>query len=227
MTNTFGSRFGDLLRQTGLSQAQAAKLLETSSGFVSDVVNDVKKPGLEFLQKAQEAFGVSLDWLASGAGIPYEPPPFDFELHRLIVGAIALVRAGLVDGEESALQLLNELLAIGPDQPLLTQERSDKLCRLSEQAEVAMLAAGVHNTRFGSAGKDARVRSAITTAMAVFQLNRRRDGAPHDSAAEVSPRATPAQERYPHVTVNIGHGSRVAKRDYFEGTAKKPEDDRE
>ena len=64
---TFSNRFAELLQHRGMNQTQAARVLGCSSGFISDLINDVKRPGLDFLERLQSEFDVSLDWLVASA----------------------------------------------------------------------------------------------------------------------------------------------------------------
>lgn len=217
---TFGSRFLDALRKKGLSQAQAAKLLSTTPGFVSDVVNDVKKPGLEFLQRAQEALGISIDWLISGGGVPLGAP-FDIESHRLIVGVVELVHAAIVDTEPDALSLLDELLGTPSVDQLASPHRLEQLQEWSVKAKAAMLAAAIHNALPQTEDLDARLRQAIVTAVASWQLLKRGAGRPE--LPQYGSAEAPGPKRYPHVILNVGHNVRSAGRDYRETTKDKGE----
>lgn len=56
----------------GLTQAEFAKTLEISTGFLSDAENGKNMPGGETLFRVSRKFGVSLDWLVTGEGEPLQ-----------------------------------------------------------------------------------------------------------------------------------------------------------
>lgn len=217
---TFGERLGELIEQRGLKQTQAARQLKCSSGFLSDVVNNLKRPGLDFLERVAEEFEVSLDWLVLGRSTPHSPHPVDLNHHRLVVGAIEVVRAALLENDPGALATLEDLLSPAAKRDLLTQERVESLQHWSNRAETALLAIGVHNTFLQQPGLAARVHGALSTALALFQTRRLAPDIPEGgpSADRAHSRARAEKEMYPRLIMNVGNSIRSAGRDYYEHT---------
>ena len=60
---TFGSRLAEQRRANGYSQKQAATDLGVSQALLSHYENGVREPGLTFVVKAAEYYGVSCDYL--------------------------------------------------------------------------------------------------------------------------------------------------------------------
>ena len=61
-----GDRLKQLRKSKKLTQQELAKLINTSSGYISEIENGKKVPGGEFLLSLKRFFGVSVDWLLSG-----------------------------------------------------------------------------------------------------------------------------------------------------------------
>lgn len=215
---TFSNRFAELLQHRGMNQTQAARVLGCSSGFISDLIHDVKRPGLDFLERLQAEFDVSLDWLVGGRGLPEAPRPIDLTTHRLIVGAVEVVRAGLLENDTDALLMVEELLREGNRVETLTRKQVSALQAWATRSETALLAPSIHNTNLNVQSTRARVMSAITISMALFQ-SRRVSGKAGDDADSNrrSPKSSPEKVVLPRLIMNVGESVRSAGRDYYDG----------
>ena len=74
-----GVRLKKIRKEKGLSQKTLAELLETSSGYISEIEQGKTTPGGKFFHSLNRALLVSIDWLLTGEGSPYldkeENPP--------------------------------------------------------------------------------------------------------------------------------------------------------
>lgn len=63
---TLGNRLNQLRKDKGLSQQAFAAMLDTSSGYISEIEQGKKMPGSEFLLSLWRVFGVDLNWFLTG-----------------------------------------------------------------------------------------------------------------------------------------------------------------
>lgn len=63
---TLGNRLNQLRKDKGLSQQAFAAMLDTSSGYISEIEQGKKMPGSEFLISLWRVFGVDLNWFLTG-----------------------------------------------------------------------------------------------------------------------------------------------------------------
>jgi transcriptional regulator with XRE-family HTH domain len=63
---TLGSRLNQIRKDNGLSQQAFAAMLNTSSGYISEIEQGKKMPGSEFLLSLWRVFGVDLNWFLAG-----------------------------------------------------------------------------------------------------------------------------------------------------------------
>ena len=63
---TLGNRLYQIRKDKGLSQQAFATMLNTSSGYISEIEQGKKMPGSEFLLSLWRAFGVDLNWFLTG-----------------------------------------------------------------------------------------------------------------------------------------------------------------
>ena len=217
---SFGHRLAELLEARGLNQSQAARALACSTGFLSDVINDVKRPGLDFLEKVQKELQASLDWLVGGQGLPQQQMPVDLQDHRLLLGAVEVVRAALLESDPDALAIVEDLLSPSAQDALLSTERVRALQHWGGRAETALLALGLHNTHLNEPSLARRIQGALTASLALFQARKVFAGAPSDEPSTPGgrrrSREAPERERYPRLTMNIGKSVRSATGNYIE-----------
>ena len=74
MNQRFTRALADLRREKGVSQRQAAKDLAISQALLSHYENGIREPGLAFVVRACDYYGVSADYLL-GRSDRREPPP--------------------------------------------------------------------------------------------------------------------------------------------------------
>ena len=65
MPRTFSEAMSALRREQGLSQRKAASELHISQALLSHYENGAREPGLEFVVRACDYYGVSADYLLS------------------------------------------------------------------------------------------------------------------------------------------------------------------
>jgi transcriptional regulator with XRE-family HTH domain len=63
---TLGNRLNLIRKGKGLSQQAFAAMLDTSSGYISEIEQGKKMPGSEFLLSLWRVFGVDLNWFLTG-----------------------------------------------------------------------------------------------------------------------------------------------------------------
>ncbi len=96
MNERFARALGSLRREKGISQRQAARDLSVSQALLSHYENGVREPGLSFVVRACDYYGVSADYLLGRADGPEERSPEVSAAHPDPL-ADALVRAGRED----------------------------------------------------------------------------------------------------------------------------------
>ena len=73
MDRTFPETLSALRRQRNLSQRQAAQDLQISQALLSHYENGAREPGLAFVCRACDYYGVSADYLLCRSGQPNAP----------------------------------------------------------------------------------------------------------------------------------------------------------
>jgi transcriptional regulator with XRE-family HTH domain len=63
---TLGNRLNQIRKEKGISQQAFAAMLNTSSGYISEIEQGKKMPGSEFLLSLWRVFGVDLNWFLAG-----------------------------------------------------------------------------------------------------------------------------------------------------------------
>ena len=67
------TRIRDVVGQIGINQAEIARRLTLSPGYISEITHGHKRPGVDFLVGMRRELGVSVDWLISGKGEMFCP----------------------------------------------------------------------------------------------------------------------------------------------------------
>ena len=62
------TRIADVVGQIGINQAELARRLKLSPGYISEITRGNKRAGVDFLVGVRRELGVSVDWLISGKG---------------------------------------------------------------------------------------------------------------------------------------------------------------
>lgn len=70
MEDAFSKNMSQLRRERGLSQRKAAADLKISQALLSHYENGAREPGLPFLRRACEYYGVSADYMLGMTGNP-------------------------------------------------------------------------------------------------------------------------------------------------------------
>lgn len=213
-----GSRLAELIRNTGLSQNEFSAQLGVSSGFVSDVVRGLKRPGSEFLHSLRETFGVSIDWLLDGTGTMFGGSPVDIGLFKLVAAEVALARHAVVQGDAKAKQLVARLLAQGDAASLKDPKLLALLQQYASHNDDALMAAVLYNSHVWTPKTDERVRNALSGALAQFEANRPLEVSTGttDSSNE-GPQSTASKQGASVVSqVNLGKSVRAAAANYYE-----------
>ncbi len=63
MGNSFGTNLAEIRRERGLSQRQAAQELKVSQALLSHYENEAREPGIPFICRVCEYYGISADYL--------------------------------------------------------------------------------------------------------------------------------------------------------------------
>ena len=112
MNERFARALGALRREKGISQRQAARDLGVSQALLSHYENGIREPTFEFLLRAADYFGCSVDYLLGrsndrgGAFVPAgnEPEePADKAEQRRLFDSIAMLDALIAESENAAL----------------------------------------------------------------------------------------------------------------------------
>jgi transcriptional regulator with XRE-family HTH domain len=202
----FAARLSLAISHTGLSQAEFARRLNMSPGFVSDAARGLKKPGAEFLHAVRVIFGISVDWLLTGAGTMSGGVGIDLELLRAIRLQVAVARVSVMGGDPTAKALLL-LIQSGRLQEAANDPdlRAFLDCIAPEDGDFN-LATELYNGHLWTDDQSARQRNLLAAAIAHFEARK-----PLDKLASLA-RASGAT-----VQINISPSQRNAGRDYHEG----------
>lgn len=206
-------RLAQVLAYVGINQAELARRVGMSPGFLSDVIRGVKRPGAELLLALRKSCGVSIDWLLSGEGTMIGGAGIRHDLFRAIRLQVAVARAAVIgsDATARALMLLireGQLNAAAVDPAFKTL--LDKLA--PEDADLD-LAIELYNGHQWATDPVAQRRNLLAAATAHFEARK-----PIDRVAAV----TGAGMKTSVVQVNTGKGQRVAGRDINERGRRKP-----
>jgi len=201
----FSIRIMLIISQTGLNQAEFARRLGVSAGFVSDAARGNKKPGADFLFSVRTVFGVSIDWLLTGEGTMRGDSGIDLELLRAIRLQIAVARTAVVDADPTAKALLL-LIREGRMQEATADPVLRKfLDRIAPVDGDIDLATELYNGHLWTDDLDTQHRNLLAAAIAHFEARK-----PIDKLATLA-RATGST-----LQINMGTIQRNAGRDYHE-----------
>lgn len=200
-------RLGQVLAYAGINQAELARRVRMSPGFVSDVLRGVKRPGPELLLALRRSCGVSIDWLLSGEGTMIGGAGIRHDLFRAIRLQVAVARAAVIGADPTARALMllireGQLTAATGDPAFKTL--LDKLA--PEDADLD-LAIELYNGHQWATDPVAQRRNLLAAATAHFEARK-----PIDRVAAVTGAGMTAAV----VQVNTGKGQRVAGRDINE-----------
>ncbi len=200
----FATRLTQLIAQSTPSQAEFARRIGISTGFLSDVVRGLKKPGTEFFYAIRTEFGASIDWLLTGEGTMFGRNDIDLDLLRNIELYIAVARSAVVDGDPTAKALLLLCQAGHLQEALADPALTDFLERIAPHSDLN-LAAELYNSHLWYHDPTFRRRNLLAAAQAHFEAQK-----PHDKRAAFANMANST------VQINFGGSQRNAGRDYYE-----------
>ena len=206
-------RLAQVLAYAGINQAELARRVGMSPGFLSDVIRGVKRPGAELLLALRKNCGVSIDWLLSGEGTMIGGAGIRHDLFRAIRLQVAVARAAVIGSDPTARALMllireGQLNAAAGDPAFKTL--LDKLA--PEDADLD-LAIELYNGHQWATDPVAQRRNLLAAATAHFEARK-----PIDRVAAVTGAGMTASV----VQVNTGKGQRVAGRDINERGRRKP-----
>ncbi|WP_198972771.1 helix-turn-helix domain-containing protein [Xylophilus sp. ASV27] len=201
------ARLAQVVAYAGVSQAELARRIGASAGFVSDVLRGVKRPGVEMLMGLREAFGVSVDWLLSGEGTMIGGAGIRHDLFRAIRLQIAVARAAVMEQDATARALLllireGQLAAAADDQAFKVL-----LDRVAPEDGDLDLAVELYNGHQWATDPVSQRRNLLAAAVAHFEARKPVDRLAALTGAEAEPSL---------VQVNTGKGQRIAGRDFHE-----------
>lgn len=188
-----GARLLQAVLHLGISQAEFARGIEVSPGFISDVGRGAKKPGAELLCAARLRYGLSTDWLLTGAGTMFGEARIDLELFRQIRLFLALTYAAIVQLEPAARAVL-ELVRDGRLEKSETDPvLSDWLLQLNVDAVDGQVVAELYNSHVATPDPQLRRGNLLAAAVAHWEARRPLDAF---EALRMKPNG---------IQINIGH----------------------
>jgi transcriptional regulator with XRE-family HTH domain len=168
----FGRRLLIAIQQGGINQSEFARRLGVSSGFTSEVVRGLRKPGADYLYGIKNLLGISIDWLLTGDGTMYGANKLDIELLRTIRLQIALARAAVIENAPEAKSLIDLVRNDSAGLPDIENSTSAYLETLSAQDIDLDLANVLYTTYFQSGSKYEDRRNLLEAAIVYFETNK-------------------------------------------------------
>lgn len=208
----FCERFGEMLNELNLSQNEFARQLGSTSAFVSNVARGKSKPGLEFLQRIAETFGISLDWLVLGKGSPGGQQGLNAEWHYAVMLRVALAQL-IAEGNSDAETLAKELLEPKALKKGIADAHADLLAELNARTSQAHLIATLYNQYLSEQDIQRRNADALTSAIASLKARKADPLAAMIHAKTSIPKAASESAR---VQIQNGDKSKMAGRDFHE-----------
>jgi transcriptional regulator with XRE-family HTH domain len=206
------ARLAQVVAYAGVSQAELARRIGVSPGFVSDVLRGVKRPGVEMLMGLRAAFGVSVDWLLSGEGTMIGGAGIRHDLFRAIRLQIAVARAAVMNQDATARALLLLIregqLAAASEDPAFKA----LLDRVAPDDGDLDLAVELYNGHQWATDPVSQRRNLLAAATAHFEARKPVDRMAALTGADASPAL---------VQVNSGSKQRIAGRDFHEHGGRK------
>ena len=69
--NNYSERLLEVRKAKNINKLELSRILGVSSGYISEIEQGKKMPGLSFLVSLQRELHVSIDWFLSGNGHPF------------------------------------------------------------------------------------------------------------------------------------------------------------
>ncbi len=171
----FGARLSQVIAQVGMSQLAFANAIGTSSGFISDVIRNNKKPGAEILFAIRTKFGISIDWLLTGDGTTHGGSNIDLELLRAIHLQIKLARAAIIEGNATAHSLLVLLRDGRLREAVANQRLRAYLDLISPDQDDSQLAGRLYNSHLWTQDVAVQRRNLLAAVIAEFEARKPTD----------------------------------------------------
>ena len=201
----FFVRFNELFTILGISQNELARQIGSTSAFISNIATGKAKPGLEFLQKIATHFGISLDWLILGKGVPHGKTYIDSGWYHTARLRIELAKLAF-QGNEEAKKLVNELLNNHLDTKNNTDQRHRLIDKLADVTVDDPMLVMLYNLYSSTPDEQQRARNVLTEAIDQLEKNKSQDPLAQLVKAD-------RELEKQHIA---GSGHRVAGRDYHE-----------
>lgn len=198
-------RLAQVINVCGLSQTDFARRVGVSSGFVSDLVRGIKRPGIDILTSVHTAFGVSIDWLLTGNGSMLGGGSIQVGLFQAIRLQVALAREAILESNPTAralLLLVREGQLSAAEQDPVFRGLLDALRLREEDVELVV---ELYNGHQWTADPIAQRRNILAAAMAHFEARQ-----PIDRMSTL--RAASRSSTVVHQVIS-GIGHQVAGRD--------------
>lgn len=208
----FCERFGEMLNELNLSQNEFARQLGSTSAYVSNVARGKSKPGMEFLQRIAETFGISLDWLVLGKGSPGGQQGLNAEWHYAVMLRVALAQL-IAEGNSDAEALAKELLEPKALKKGIADAHADLLVELNAWTSQANLIATLYNQHLNEKDIQRRNADALMSAIASLRASKADPLAAMIHAKTSMPKAALPAAR---VQIQTGGKSKMAGRDFNE-----------
>jgi transcriptional regulator with XRE-family HTH domain len=161
-------RVRQVLVATSLSQAELARKLGLSDGFMSQVVRGLKRPGTEFFTSLNRELGVSIDWLLAGRGSMF-CLAISEQLLSTIRIQVATARAAYVDNDPDAKELL-AFMASGRAATELDQKRFNALLdRIAPEDPDTRLAVQLYNAHQWAPDPKTQRDDLLASAIGLFE----------------------------------------------------------
>ncbi|MGE5453206.1 MAG: helix-turn-helix domain-containing protein [Acidobacteriota bacterium] len=208
-------RINQVLSHAGLNQTDLARLLGLSSGFMSEVVRGVKRPGPDFFMGVRRLLGVSIDWLMTGEGTMTGGAGIRQDLFLAIRLQIAVVKSAIHDSDPLARALMLLIREGHVAEATADKAFSALLERIAPADADLDLAVELYNGHLWTADPVAQRRNLLAAIMAHFEARK-----PIDKLATVTGAAgasSPSQ-----IQIIKGKGNRVSGRDFYDQTSTRP-----
>lgn len=203
-SDAFASRLALIIQYNHLNQSEFSRRLDTSAGFVGDVLRGLKKPGHEFLFKLKSMFNVSIDWLLTGEGTMHSATKVDIELLRAVKLQATVARLAIVEGDVTAQAVLRSIRDGLLDLTAGNAEFSAYLDHIESNNADWHLALALYNSHLWTDNPDFQRRNLLEAAISHFEVTKTVNKL---SSLTCSPKT---------LQINIGSSQRIAGGDYHE-----------
>jgi len=181
--DTFGQRLSELISDRGMKQGDFAKQINASPAFLSNIIKGVKKPGLDFLFRLVNHYGVSLDWLVLNKGRMNGGAEINSSLLSAIAIRIELAKLASQNDLE-AKKLINQLSGEIDTEQTVSIEKKYLLEYIHQVDDHSKLLASLYNEQIEEQVQNTRLNDILESAINYFQKENK-DTLPNP--AEIAP----------------------------------------